>query len=146
MDNNINKLKNNSSNEIDAILKIWLAASIQAHNFIPQKFWEDKLPDMKNIYLPNAETWILEEDNSIKGFFSIYENKLAAIFVDPKFQGKGYGTQLLNKAKSLHKSIELTVYSENIKTIKFYITNGFKIVKEQFDPHTKHKELVMKFN
>lgn len=131
--------------DTEMVLDIWLQSSIQAHNFISKSYWESKIHDMREIYLPAADTTIYEDDQGIKGFISLSGNTIAAIFVMPDQQGLGIGQKLISTAKQLHSSLDLTVYKENTKTIEFYKKNGFEIINEQFDEHTGHPELLMKF-
>ena len=131
--------------DINQILSIWLDASIRAHDFIEREFWESKVTDMRDIYLPAAETYVYDEEGIIKGFVSLYGDTLAAIFVSPNFQGKGIGKQLVAKSKKVRNKLNLTVYKENKKSIEFYKKCGFKIVREQVDEHTGHPELLMIF-
>ncbi len=131
--------------DIDRVVQIWLDASIKAHDFVDSEFWKSKVTDMKENYLPNSETYVYEEENSIKGFMSLYENTIAAVFVCPDSQGSGIGKQFIKKAKELRNSLILTVYKENTRSIEFYKKCGFKIEQEQTDEHTGHPELVMSF-
>ena len=64
---------------------------------------------------------------------------MAAIFIKPKYQGKGIGSKLMDKAKLLRKEIKLAVYAENLNSIFFYKKHGFRKVKEQNDIHTGYK-------
>ena len=132
--------------DIDQILSIWLEASIKAHNFIEKGFWESKVIDMREIYLPGSEIFVFEEDGMIKGFVALCGENLAAIFVSPKEQGKGIGKQLVDKSKEVRKNLNLTVYKENRDSIEFYKKCGFKMIKEQIDIHTGHVEILMAFN
>ncbi len=132
--------------DIDQILSIWLDASIKAHNFIEKEFWESKVIDMREIYLPASEIFVFEEDGMIKGFVALWGETLAAIFVSPNEQGKGIGKQLLDKSKEVRKNLNLTVYKENRDSIEFYKKCGFKMIKEQIDVHTGHVEILMVFN
>lgn len=132
--------------DMEQVLNIWLQASIKAHDFIEKEFWESKLESMRMVYLPSGETYVYEEDDLIRGFVSLYGDTLAALFVSPSFQGKGIGTRLMAKAKELRDTLRLTVYKENTKGIEFYKKHGFKLIKEQTDMHTGHKELLMGFN
>ncbi len=125
------------------VLKIWLDASIEAHDFVEHGFWESKVDDMENIYLPAGENYVYEENGKIKGFFSLVDETLAAIFVDPASQGCGIGKTLIAKAKKLRSSLKLSVYKKNIKSVNFYINHGFVIVKEQIDKHTGEAEILM---
>jgi len=129
---------------IDQVISIWLEASIKAHDFVDNEFWKSKVKDMREIYIPSGETYVYEEGDIIKGFVSLYNDTLAALFVSPDSQGTGIGMQLMRKAKDVRNNLSLTVYKENIKSIEFYQKCGFKIEQEQIDKHTGHPELVMK--
>ena len=37
--------------------EIWLAASLEAHAFIPGAFWENNADEMRSVYLPRAENY-----------------------------------------------------------------------------------------
>lgn len=131
--------------EIKDVLDIWLKASIKAHSFVDQEFWKSKTGVMRETYLPSSETYILKEDDVIKGFFSLQDETLAAMFVSPEFQGKGVGRRLMDKAKTLRGRLELAVYKENQKSIDFYKKCGFEFIEERVDEHTGHMEILMKF-
>ena len=122
--------------DIDKVLSIWLSASIKAHDFIESSFWKSKISEMHDIYIPASQTFVYEDDGEVVGFYSLYENNLAAIFVAPDLQGKGIGSILLNDAKSKKERLRLTVYKENTSSIKFYEKNGFFLLGEQIDKHT----------
>ena len=132
-----------NDSDMDSVLTIWLAASIQAHDFIASEYWEAQLSDMRKRYIPASETFVFEYQSEVVGFYSLYENKLAAIFVLPEFQGKGIGKQLLIDAKTRRTELTLTVYKENVSSCQFYLSQGFRVVEEQIDEHTGHPEYVM---
>ena len=127
--------------EINDVLIVWINASIQAHSFIDEEFWKSKMVDMRETYIPNSETYIFKENEIIKGFFSLQGNTLAAMFVPIEFQNNGIGRKMMEKAKTLRKFLELTVYKENQEGIAFYENCGFKIIKEKVDVHTEHIEI-----
>lgn len=54
--------------DIDQVLAIWLTASIEAHNFIEPHFWESKVSEMRDVYIPASETFVLEYEEKINGF------------------------------------------------------------------------------
>jgi len=132
--------------DIDRIVAIWLSSSIEAHNFIEPGFWESKVSDMRDVYIPASETFVYESGGQIAGFYSLHENNLAAIFVAPDLQGKRMGTVLLDDAKQRRERLQLTVYKENVPSIKFYEKHGFIPLGEQVDEHTGHLELLMEYN
>ncbi|WP_172562942.1 N-acetyltransferase [Vibrio furnissii] len=132
-----------NENEMDSVLEIWLSASVQAHDFISPEFWESQVENMRNIYIPASETYVYEVESKVVGFYALYENSLAAIFVSPELQGKGIGKQLLSHAKTQRAELSLAVYKENQASYQFYLSQGFKVLSEQLDEHTGHPEYTM---
>ena len=138
-------IRNFQESDIDQVVNIWLEASIKAHDFVKSEFWKSKVKDMREIYIPSGETYVYDEEGMIKGFVSLFEDTLAAIFVSPNYQGTGIGKRLMTKSKEVRESLSLTVYKENRKSVEFYKKCGFKIKREQIDAHTGHPELLMVF-
>ncbi|HAS6309254.1 TPA: N-acetyltransferase [Vibrio vulnificus] len=132
-----------NENDMDSVLEIWLNASVKAHDFISAEFWESQVENMRNIYIPASETYVYEAESKVVGFYALYENSLAAIFVSPEFQGKGIGKQLLSHAKAQRAVLSLSVYKENQASYQFYLSQGFQVVSEQLDEHTGHPEYTM---
>jgi len=133
-----------NSNDLDLVIEIWLEASVKAHNFVSADFWESQVESMRNIYIPASEVFVYEIESKIVGFYALYENNLAAIFVLPAFQGKGIGKQLLSHAKAQRAILSLSVYKENKASYQFYLSQGFRVVSEQLDGHTGHLEYTMR--
>ncbi|EHR0921354.1 GNAT family N-acetyltransferase [Vibrio parahaemolyticus] len=133
-----------NSNDLDLVIEIWLEASVKAHNFVSADFWESQVESMCNIYIPASEVFVYEIESKIVGFYALYENNLAAIFVLPAFQGKGIGKQLLSHAKAQRAILSLSVYKENKASYQFYLSQGFRVVSEQLDGHTGHLEYTMR--
>ena len=101
---------------------------------------------MREEYIPAAETYVFSGGATVKGFFSLDGDRLAAMFVSPDDQGKGIGRRLMDKAKSLRKKLTISVYRENPQSIRFYGKCGFTIIKERVDEHTGHIEILLEYN
>lgn len=129
--------------DMDRLLDIWLSASIKAHDFIDASFWQANIESMRDVYIPASESFVIEDSSGVLGFYSLLNNQLAALFVDPAHQGKGFGKQLLDHAKCLRKALSLAVYKENTSSVGFYTSQGFKRVKEQIDEKTGLAEYLM---
>lgn len=99
--------------DMDRLLEIWLNASIKAHDFIDASFWQANIESMRDVYIPASETCVFEDSSGVLGFYSLLDNQLTALFVDPAHQGKGFGKQLLDHAKCLRKALSLAVYKKN---------------------------------
>lgn len=131
--------------DIDTVMNIWLESTIKAHSFIPKKYWKDNYNAVKEIYIPMGETFVYEDNQSIKGFTSIINNDfIGAIFVDIAEQGKGIGKELIDYAIRKYKTLNLSVYKENNKSVQFYINRGFKIIKEQVNEDSGYDEYLMR--
>lgn len=44
-----------SSDDFEKLVDIWFEASIRAHHFIPESYWEENKAEMQNNYLPRSE-------------------------------------------------------------------------------------------
>ena len=132
------------SDDCNDVLRIWLAASIEAHDFIDASYWQARVEDMRKVYLPSAESRVFEREGCILGFYSLCENVLAALFVDPAFQGQGVGSALLDDALKRRAPLSLAVYKSNTKSARFYRSRGFLVVQEQGDPQTGQDEYLMR--
>lgn len=131
--------------EIDEVMRVWLESTIKAHDFIEKEYWEKNYNVVKEVYIPMAETFVYYEDKKIKGFISIINKEfIGALFVDVESQGLGIGSNLLDFVKLRYKNISLAVYKMNEKAVKFYINNGFKIIKEQENEDSGFVEYIMK--
>ena len=128
--------------DIDNVMKIWLTENIKAHDFIPKEYWEKNFEYVKKV-LPNAEIYVYLEDEKIVGFIGLNDNYIEGIFIDSKYQYKGIGTALLNKAKKLKDKLTLSAYKKNTKAIQFYLKNGFENVEENIDEVNKGIEYIM---
>lgn len=130
--------------DMDRMIEIWLKGSAQAHHFIPINYWQSKQNDMRNVYLPMAESYVLEQNRDVRGFVSVVEQQyLAALFIDPDHQNNGFGRKLLDYIKSRHEQLKLKVFKDNNRALQFYIKNGFAVKEELLDQDTQQLELLM---
>lgn len=131
--------------DIDKVMDIWLKSTIKAHDFISKEYWENNYNDVKNIYIPMANTFLYEDEEKIRGFISVINNEfIGALFVDVDYQGNGIGKALINYAMAKYKKLNLAVYKDNKKSVEFYLKNEFKIIKEQVNDDSGYIEYIMK--
>ncbi|MCO1602527.1 GNAT family N-acetyltransferase [Desulfosporosinus nitroreducens] len=122
--------------DTEELVELWYNASVIAHSFIPKEMWESHKGELRNKYLPIAETWVAEESGLLIGFISILENYIGGLFVTPTKQGLGVGTKLIEQAKLENMQLKVGVYSKNIDARRFYTKNGFTYWSEEVQPET----------
>lgn len=130
--------------DLDKILNIWLEVNIDAHNFISEQYWSKNYDMVKEI-LPQADVFVYEEENKIKGFVGIMDNYIAGIFVLKNMQSKGIGKKLLEYIKNKKTELSLNVYEKNNRAIEFYKKEKFEIVSKKIDENTNEIEVLMKW-
>lgn len=131
--------------EIPILVDIWERASRVAHPFLDDEFTQMVKKEMREMYLPNSDSWVYEESNTIIGFISMIENEIGGLFVNPQNHSKGIGTALVNYMKQFHKELEVEVFEQNKIGRPFYEKFGFKTIKEYVHKQTKQKVLRMKY-
>lgn len=130
--------------DIDKVMEIWLESTIKAHDFMPEKYWQDNYNAVKDIYIPQSKTYFYEEGEEIKGFISILNDDfIGALFVSLNEQGKGIGSNLIEYANAKFDNLKLAVYKQNQKSVNFYIKKGFEILSEEINEDSGFEEYIM---
>ena len=130
--------------DLDAVMQIWLQANLDAHAFIPASFWEAHFEMVRDL-LPQAELYVHEDAGTrqIDGFIGLTENHIEGIFVVKSARSKGIGKALLEYAKSRKPSLTLSVYQKNQRALAFYQREQFTVQSEGIDEDTNEAELQM---
>ncbi len=136
-------IRKNNKEDINTLVNLWYQTSVKAHNFVNRDYWKAAEDDMRQKYIPMSETYVIEEDNQVHGFVSMLDNYLAAIFVDHRFQSRGYGKELLNYIKEKRDIIKLKVFKKNTRACDFYLKNDFVIKEELRDDELNEIEYLM---
>ena len=130
--------------DLDAVMQIWLQANLDAHAFIPASFWEAHFEMVRDL-LPQAELYVHENEapRQIDGFIGLTENHIEGIFVAKAARSKGIGKALLGYAKSRRPRLDLSVYQKNERALAFYQREQFTVQSEGIDEDTNEAELQM---
>ena len=84
--------------DLDELLTTWESSSRLAHPFFSEEFIEQEKFNIPNVYMPHAETWVLEQDGSVIGFLALIGNEIGGLFVRPDLHGTGAGWALMEKS------------------------------------------------
>ena len=134
------------NNDLALVLSAWENASKIAHPFLSREFTNQERKNIPNLYLPNADTWVAEVDKTVVGFIALIGNEVGAIFVQPEFHGKKIGKALMDKAKTLHSTLEVEVFKKNELGRKFYQQYGFNFMQESIHDATGNQLLRLNYN
>jgi len=111
--------------DTDVLVLIWGKANALAHSFLLDDFVAQVAEDMRNIYLPNAETWVLEEGEKPIGFIALIGDEIGGLFLEPTLHGRGFGKALVDHAVALHGPLRVEVFERNVIGRHFYDRYGF---------------------
>ncbi|MDA0339370.1 MAG: GNAT family N-acetyltransferase [Proteobacteria bacterium] len=131
--------------DLAGVMSAWETASALAHPFLSKAFLAQERHNIPNVYLPNADTWLVEQDEAVIGFIALIGNEVGAIFLDPAFHGTGAGKALMDKAVDLNGALEVEVFRDNAVGRKFYDKHGFKVLSERMHEETGNMLLRMGF-
>ena len=116
--------------DTDAPIIIWDNAEALAHPFLSDDIRDQVRKDMRNVYLPNAETWVWENEGVPVGFIAMIDKEIGGLFLDPSQQGKGMGRQIVDHVVSLKGPLTVEVFKGNKIGLPFYKRYGFEVVGE----------------
>jgi GNAT superfamily N-acetyltransferase len=87
-------------------------------------------PKLGGMFIERYEVWVSEQDGRIAGFIGLDDDMLEQIYVDPDFQNRGIGTELMAHAKRLRPDrLQLWVFQKNVGARRFYERHGFRLVE-----------------
>ena len=138
-------IRHYNDSDLDAVLSSWEIATRLAHPFMTDEFIAQERKNVAEIYMPNTDTWVAEIEREVEGFIALMGNEVGAIFLQPKYHGKGVGKALMDKAQELHGDLEVEVFKENSIGRKFYSKYGFEQLEEKSHDPTGQQVLRLKF-
>ena len=111
--------------DTDALVSIWQSASALAHPFLDESFVAQETENLRNLYLPNAETWVAESRDAPVGFIALIGDEIGGLFLDPAFHGKGFGKAMVDHAVARNGALRVEVFDRNTIGRRFYDRYGF---------------------
>lgn len=111
--------------DTDALVAVWESASSVAHPFLTDEFMAREAACLRTQHLPNAETWVLENEGSPVGFIALIGDEIGGLFLEPSHHGRGLGKALVDHAASIRKNLHVEVFARNVVGRRFYDRYGF---------------------
>ncbi|MGN0106517.1 MAG: GNAT family N-acetyltransferase [Hominilimicola sp.] len=120
------KLMDNS--QTYEVMDLWLRTTTHSNSFVEQNFWEKYYDYVKEKYIDEKDTFVCMEDGKIIAFTCVSsDNKIEGLFVDPAYQNRGIGTEIIDFLKSEYSILHIEVYARNRKALAFSTRLGFLI-------------------
>lgn len=142
----ITLIRQYQANDLIQLMAAWESANSLAHPFLTSDFVAQVRKDIPSLYLPNADTWVVEVDTDVVGFIALIDNEVGAIFLQPSYHGKQLGKLMMDKAQELHGALELEVFKKNTIGRAFYKKYGFESHQETIHQPSGEVVLRLKFN
>ncbi|WP_233968210.1 N-acetyltransferase [Pectobacterium polaris] len=132
--------------DLAPLMQLWLKSTTLAHPFIREDYWQESTSAVREIYIPQSQTWVYEEQGSLIGFISMLEERfIGALFVEQAYYGKQIGTALIQHIQAQYPLLSLEVYQQNTRACRFYHKQGFVIVEENVNQDTQATALIMQW-
>ena len=138
-------IRNYRKEDEDIVMDIWYKSSSLAHPFLENSFVEKVKSDMREKYLPNSETWVYEEKNSVVGFIAMIDNEIGGLFILPEYHSRGIGTKLVDYVLRDNDELEVEVFERNLIGRAFYDKYGFVMLKKLHHKETGNEILRLIF-
>lgn len=139
-------IRKHNPKDLEQILDVWYKSSSLAHPFLDLGYVEKVKDDMRNLYIPDSDTWVYIKNNTIVGFISMMGNEIAGLFVLPNHHSKGIGTQLVNLVSKLHNELDVEVFAKNVIGRAFYKKYGFKLIDRFLHEESNNEVLKLAYN
>lgn len=134
------RIKKAEIEDVDAIHAIvYHSISNTFANYYPQEVVEfildyHKIENIKQDIL-RAKTYTLSEGNNLIGTGSINGAEINRVFLLPHYQGKGYGSKMMDfPEKEVFKKSNKVRLEASLPASKFYLNRGYKLVEFQEYP------------
>ncbi len=123
------RIRRGTPDDVPRALEISRAAVDATHGFLTPEDRAEIDVLVADQFLPNAELWLAtDEDDRPVGFLVMDGTAIDALFVDPAFHGRGFGTLLLNRALELSPNATVDASEQAANALPFYLSRGFRIV------------------
>jgi putative acetyltransferase len=125
-----------SDDDLGEVLDVWYLASLEAHSFLDEDFFDTEREAISDRWLPASETSVFEIGGRVVGFVSMVGNEVGGVFVVPNRQNQGVGRALLDHVAATRPYLELDVFEANAVGRRFYDAYGFRVVNRDLDDTT----------
>ncbi len=124
--------------DLEAAVGVWERARWDAQPWLEERMnysHEDNLRHFRDVVARECNVWLAIEEGEIAGLLALCQSHLDQLYVEPRCQGRGIGTALLDRAKELAPGgLTLFTHQRNERARSFYERRGFRAVQFGVSP------------
>jgi ribosomal protein S18 acetylase RimI-like enzyme len=115
--------------DLEAAVGVWERARWDAQPWLEERMrysHEQNLRHFREVVARENDLWLAVQEGEIVGLLAMGERQIEQLYVEPRCQGRGIGTALLNLAKELAPDgLTLFTHRRNERARTFYERRGF---------------------
>ena len=116
-----------------ATVDVWVRARWDAQPWLEERLGytdEQNLGYFRGVVCAEQQVWIATNGEAVLGLIAFSAGEIDQLHVAPEFQGRGFGTALLEKAcEGRPDVLGLFTHQRNEKARRFYEARGFAAVR-----------------
>ena len=132
--------------ELPAVIDVWYQSlSDSLHWLRPEQRSSeaDYRAFFRNVVAKSCELWVAERNGRILGVLAMQVDTVGRLYVDTPAQGKGVGSALLDRAKSLSpEGLRLVTLKRNEQARRFYERHDFAAYNHGRSPAPENEPTV----
>jgi putative acetyltransferase len=122
-------IRRGTPDDVPRAIEIWRKAVDATHGFLTPEDRAEIDTIVAEQFLPDADLWLATDtDDYPVGFLVMDGPAIDALFVDPAFHGRGFGTALLEQALVLSPNATVEASEQADNALQFYLARGFRVV------------------
>lgn len=124
-------IRSATETDAEAIASIHITARQDAMQYLPKLHSdEETFGWVRGIVLPTQNVHVGVVDDEVAGYIAVQGHTIEALYVRPRYQGRGVGSALLQLAKDRSDgSLDLWTFLRNVGARRFYESRGFVTVE-----------------
>jgi GNAT superfamily N-acetyltransferase len=119
--------------DLEPTVVVWESSRWDAQPWLEERMGyshEDNVRHFRDVVARENQVWLACEPSGVVGLLALGDGKIDQLYVEPRWQGRGVGTALLEKAKLLAPGgLALFTHQRNARARAFYEARGFRPVQ-----------------
>lgn len=124
--------------QLDEVVGVWVRSRWEALPWLEERMDyspEQNLAQFRDVIARECDVWVALRQEAVVGLIAISGSKVEQLFVEPRVQGEGIGSALLEQAKTLSPDgLTLFTHQRNERARAFYAARGFRAVRFGISP------------